>query len=134
MIRFSIDRIFGLVTLAGLTGACLTQGAVQAHFHLPVTAHWGNAVLAPGDYKIKVTDDISGRHPVLIEGQGITIHELPAVVDEGGPAGHSSLELVEVRGDYFIKEYKSSLAGKTFSFLVPKERGAKHSKTLEIEN
>lgn len=132
---FSINRIFGLVLLAGLAGACVSQAAVQARFHLPMTAQWGKTILTPGDYKIRVLDDItSGRNQIVIEGEGKSLHELPVAIDLRSASSPSSLELVEVNGNYFVREYKSGIAGKTFTFGVPKQTASRHTKTVQIAN
>jgi hypothetical protein len=132
---FPINRIFGFVMLAALAGACVSQAAVQARFHLPVTAQWGKTVLAPGDYKIVVLDDIaSGRNQLVIEGEGKSLHELPVAVDLRPASSPSSLELIEVNGNYFVREYKSGFAGKTFTFGVPKQVASHHTKTVQIAN
>ncbi|MBV8812593.1 MAG: hypothetical protein JO033_28300 [Acidobacteriaceae bacterium] len=50
----SMGRIVKFAALAAFVGAGLMQGAEQATFHLPFTAHWGHAVLEPGDYKLSL--------------------------------------------------------------------------------
>lgn len=131
----STNRILGAAMLAVLFGAATMQASVQATFHLPVTTHWGQATLAPGDYKILVQDGQSNLRNVMIQGQGRTVFALPLVADSNSSsAAHSHLELVERDGKYFIKEYCSQLEGKTYSFGVPKQLNPEKSITVEIKN
>ena len=115
-----MNRILGAAALGALLGAGCMQGAVQAHFHLPVTAHWGQSVLAPGDYKIKIMDLSAGPNQVVIEGQGKTIYQMVKMTDLDPLAHKSSLQLVERNGQYFVQSYRSGDVGKIFSFSVPK--------------
>jgi hypothetical protein len=126
-------RIFGLVAVAGLMAAG-SQAAVQARFHLPVATHWGATLLAPGDYKIRILDQTSGRNQVVIEGFGHTTYEMPIAVDMQLTSSPSSLQLVEVGGSYFVKEYRSAFVGRTYTFGVPKQIASHRSKTIEIAN
>ena len=116
----SINRVLGAVALAALLGAGCMQGAVQAHFHLPVTAHWGQAVLAPGDYKVKIMDLNSGPNQIIIQGEGKTFFAMVQNADDEALSKSNSLQLVKRDGTYFIKQYHSGYVGKTFSFNVPK--------------
>ncbi len=96
------------------------QGAVQAHFHLPITAHWGQAVLAPGDYRVKILDLNDGPNQIVIQGEGKTFYAMVRNTGDESLSGASSLQLVKRDGAYFIKEYRSGYVGKTYSFSVPK--------------
>jgi len=130
--NFSINRIFGFVALAGLAGACCSQAAVQASFHLPVSAHWGIATLAPGDYRIQVRDLTAGNKQVVIEGKGHTMYAMPVGVDRQDHLDKSSLQLVELNGDYFVRELRSETSGQTYTFQVPKQ--SHRVATVEIRN
>lgn len=129
----SIKSMFAFVAI-GLVGACTSQAAVQAKFHLPITAHWGKAVLAPGDYNIRISDLTSGRNQVLIEGEGNIIYEMPVAVDPLSTDSASSLQLVQTDGNYFVREYRSGFAGKTFTFGTPKQMASRHTKTVQMAN
>jgi hypothetical protein len=130
----SMNRVVGLLAFAGLMGACSMHAAVQARFHLAVPTHWGNAVLAPGDYKIKVPDLNAGPNELIIQGEGGNVYEMPLAVDQATSSKPSSLLIVEQDGAYFVKEYRCGLAGKTFSFGVPKLEASRHSKSVEVAN
>jgi hypothetical protein len=110
----------GAAALAALLGANCMQGAVQAHFHLPMTAHWGQAVLAPGDYKVKIMDLNSGPNQIVIQGEGKTFFARVDNADPEAVSNGNSLQLVKRDGQYFVKEYRSGYVGKAFSFHVPK--------------
>jgi hypothetical protein len=116
----SIGRIINFAALAAFVGTGLMQGAQQATFHLPVTAHWGKAVLEPGDYKMMLPAPSAGQREFLVQGPRQTVLELPLVTDVQNISSSSHLKLYEVNGDYFIRELSFGPEGKTFTFSVPK--------------
>jgi hypothetical protein len=131
----SLNRLFGALALAGLIGAGSMQASVQAQFHLPVAAHWGSAILKPGDYKILIRDLRFGPNQVVIQGEeGKAMYAMPLAIDPTSASGHSSLQLVERNGTYFVKQYRSASEGKTFTFRVPKLAPSEQSRSIEIEN
>jgi hypothetical protein len=121
---FKSSRILGLAALAvavGLTAA--PASAQQSTFHLPFVAHWGPAVLEPGDYKLSAPVEWSAIHLIQVSQHGHSSRMLPQSIDL--PHRHldrSSLELVNVNGVYFVRRYKSALTGQIFTFAVPKAR------------
>jgi hypothetical protein len=128
-----MNRLLGSAALVALLGAGCMQGAVQAQFHLPMRAHWGQAILAPGDYRVKILDLNSGPNQIVIEGQGKTVFQMVQNTDPNALSDKSSLQLVKRDGEYFVKAYKSGYVGKTFRFGVPKAAvGA--TETVEIAN
>lgn len=124
-------RILKIAALAGVIGVSCMQGAVQATFHLPVETHWGKDVLAPGDYRILVPDMLSGPHRVSIQGNGQTIYETVQAIDVDPQVSNPALKLIEHDGAYFVKEYRSGVAGATYSFGIPKTHGAVNGKLIE---
>ena len=125
--RFSKVRITSLTMAALLVSTGLMEGAEQAKFHLPVTAHWGQAVLLPGDYRILLPEPSLGQMNFRLVSASETLFELPLVTNEGSNPNASYLKLTAVDGTYFIREFSSAPSGKAFLFSVPKE---KHSREL----
>jgi hypothetical protein len=119
--KLSINRILPLLATA-LAVTATSQAALQAHFHLPVAAHWGPALLAPGDYNLAVLDSNSGPRNVVIRGEGRTAYAMSVIVEPLDSDTHSSLRLVKQGKDYFVREYRSGTIGKTYTFPVPKAR------------
>lgn len=118
--RIPLTHLFSLIALAASAGIGTMQGAQQATFHLSAPAHWGQALLMPGDYKLLTPDPSTGHAVFLVEGGGKSIYELPIV---SGDAQHSfassHLTLSEVDGSYFVHEFSSAVTGKTFIFAIP---------------
>ena len=135
----SLVRIFKVATLAAVGGTALMQAAQQATFHLSVVTHWGNATLQPGDYKMYLPDEAVNQHEVKVEGQGRTLYIFPLVADNEREEGGSRLDVSEVNGQYFVKDFFSSVSGKEYRFYLPKARNreeaaARRSTTAVVVN
>lgn len=119
--NFKSSPILGLVALAAGLGLTATSAsAQQATFHLPFAAHWGAAVLEPGDYKLSVPVESSGTHLIQVSEYGHSRRMLPQSMDVQGHLDGSSLEIVTVNGAHFVRRYKSAFTGQVFTFPVPK--------------
>ena len=101
--QFSTVRTMTLTALCALTVALPMNAAEQAKFHLPVQAHWGKAILEPGDYRVSLPAPSLGRTSFHVEGGGKTLLEMPQVTSYEGNAIPSHLKLTEVDGAYFIR-------------------------------
>jgi hypothetical protein len=122
----SIKSFFSLGVLVMTAAVGAAQAGVQAEFHLPFEAHWGNMTLAPGDYKISLpASSLDGRQ-FFVSTEGKSGYVLPLVADVNDTpipgSERGSLELVKVDGKLFVKRYRSIATGKTYSFIVPKLR------------
>jgi hypothetical protein len=117
-----LSRAVGLTAVAvGLGVIAVPASAQQAAFHLPFEAHWGSALLEPGDYRISIPTGESPSHIVHLFGAGKGSMVIPESTEIRRPTvDHSSLELVNVKGTYFVREYKSAPTGQVFTFGVPK--------------
>jgi len=131
--KASNTRILGLLAL-GLAVTASSQAGVQAQFHLPVAAHWGQALLAPGDYKLLISDAASGFSRVVIQGEGGTVCAMPLVADPKASNGSASLLLVKREGNYFVREYRSEVDGKTCTFGIPKRLAPGKPISIELKN
>lgn len=94
--------------------------AQQGKFTLPVEAHWGNAVLEPGDYRISGPAPTSTIGVIYIYGGGKAQMALPAVSDTQKLSGHSYLRLINVGGTYVVREFNSGYTGHSYTFGIPK--------------
>ncbi len=112
-------RTLQFATLTAVAGTALMQ-AEQATFHLPVAAHWGNAVLAPGDYRMELPDLALGHPQFRVEGDGKAVYALPKVTDFTRTSNSNYLKLSEVDGEYYVCGYTSGLDGKEYTFFTPK--------------
>jgi hypothetical protein len=115
------------------------HAAQHATFHLSVVTHWGSATLQPGDYKMYLPDEAVNQHQLKVEGQGKTVYLFPLVADSEREEGGSRLDLSEVNGQYFVKDFFSSASGKEYRFYLPKARNrqeavARHSATSVVVN
>jgi hypothetical protein len=119
-VNLSITRILNLAALTAFAGTGLMQAAEQATFHLPVTAHWGQMVLEPGDYKMSLPALSLGKIAFQVIGSDKSFFELPQSTTVNDPSNSSHLKLVVFNGSYFVREFTSGPTGKMFTFAVPK--------------
>jgi len=117
----SNNRLFGAATLAfGLALAVSHASANEATFKLPVLAHFGNAILPPGEYRMTVPSPITPINVIYLHGDGKVQATLPALTDTQELSDRSYLQLVNVGGTYFVAKYISGVSGKTYTFSIPK--------------
>lgn len=109
-----------LAAVAAFASAGLMQAAEHASFHLPVTAHWGQVVLEPGDYKMILPEPSTGQMEFVVRGAGTAVYESPLVATTQDVSNSSYLKLREIDGNYFIREFTSGPTGETFTFPIPK--------------
>lgn len=113
-----------LITVSAFVAA-LGLGASQANaqkttFYLPFQAHWGRAILNPGDYTLSVPDSASLSRIFYLQGAGRTQMAIPTIVSNEVTSGRSCLKLVNVDGTYYVQEYVSAARGTALKFAIPK--------------
>ncbi len=129
----SMKRIFsfGIMTMTIAAGAA--HAAVQAKFHLPFGARWGQMTLAPGDYKVLLPDRSLGSPQFVVKGDERTGYVQPIVTDNNNglvnDSSRSYLQFVKVNGTYFVAKYRSGATGQVFSFAVPNH---KHNEEQDV--
>jgi len=133
----SMRHIFSFGLLAMTIAAGSVHAAVQAKFHLPVGARWGQMTLAPGDYKVLLPEGSLGVRQFTVKGDAKTGYVQPVVTDDNdglvNESGGSYLQLVKVDGTFFIAKYRSGATGKMFSFAVPKhKKGTADDEVLKL--
>ena len=122
-----ISRISKFAAIAIFATSTLMQAAQQASFHLPVEAHWGNSVLAPGDYNIVVQLPSFGTTELKLEHEGKAVFELPLTTDVQRDSDANYLKLENINGQYFVTEFSSGQMGEKFNFSLP--RSIRHART-----
>lgn len=111
--------VLGFATVFSLIA--LPLSAQQARFTLPMEAHWGKAILPPGDYRLTVPTTVASPMGVMyIYGNGGTKMAMPAMTDIRPESKHSYLRLLNIDGTYVIREFSSGATGKTYTFGIPK--------------
>jgi hypothetical protein len=117
----SLARIAKCAAVAIMASTGIMHAAEHANFHLPVTAHWGLAVLVPGDYTMSLPVPSAGESSVRVAGDGRTVMAMPMTTDRQGTISKSSqLELWEVDGTYYVHQLSIGPDGRSFTFHVPK--------------
>ncbi len=113
-----VARITAFALGIGLTAIQLS--AEQGKFNLPVQAHWGHALLQPGEHTVQVPLPL-GQTIVYLGGGGSAQMAVPLTTSNTVGADRSSfLHLSKVNGEYYVDEYQSGLSGKRFIFPKPK--------------
>ncbi len=113
--RFTSVRVLALSVMA-----IASTAYGQATFHLPVSVHWGQATLAAGDYHMGTVEPGTSVPVFYVHDQSRGILEMAGRSDPEETGGKSYLKLVEVNGEYFVKEYISGAKGKKYYFMLPK--------------
>jgi hypothetical protein len=119
-----IARASALIIGVGLTA--LTLNAQQGEFHLPVQAHWGPAVLQPGEHTVRVPYSM-GQTLVSLSSNGDTQMAMPMTAELIPQSNRNYLRLVKVNGQYYVDFYQSGMTGKRYIF--PKPKAAQNGKS-----
>lgn len=120
--RVSLAHVINLAALVAFAGTATMQGADIARFHLSTPAHWGEAVLPPGDYTLILPALSLGRAAFRVEGDHKKMYEFPLTTDRSQRYSRSSyLTLAEINGAYYVRGFSSGPEGKTFTFSLPKQ-------------
>lgn len=117
--KFSLSRIIVLSTL-GLAVSLGSAYAGQATVHLPFGAHWGAAYMVPGDYRITLPEGGSPASIFYFQSKSQGGLAVAGIFSVGEPQDKSSLKLVNVNGEYYVKQYVVAANGKVFLFPTPK--------------
>ena len=120
--RFIKNRVFrfaGLGIALAMSASLALAG--QGTFTLPVEAHLGNVTLTPGDYRIITPEAVGGVNVVYVYGNGKLQATLPLGVGARPEPDRSYLELVDVGGNYFVRKYNAGVAGRAYTFDIPKK-------------
>lgn len=108
---------------AGLYLAMLaaSANAQQASFKLPMAAHWGGAVLQPGEYKVHFPNGSESMRVIEVSGNGKTLRFIPQVTAYArDPIEVGQLSLIGENGDYKVSSITDPIGNRTFTFSMPK--------------
>jgi hypothetical protein len=111
-------RVTALAAAVGL--GALQMSAQQGTFNLPVAAHWGNAVLQPGEHSVRIPIAPSGQKLVYLLSDRNTQMTVPLSSEPLTQSGRSYLHLVKINGTYYVDAYQSEINGAKFFFPKPK--------------
>ncbi len=121
-------RASALIVGVGLTA--LTLNAQQGEFNLPVQAHWGGAILQPGQHTVRVPEKL-GQTLVSLSSNADTQLAMPLTAELIPQSNRNYLHLVKVNGQYYVDVYQSGITGKRYIF--PKPKAAQSGKSGEAE-
>ncbi|MBV8572880.1 MAG: hypothetical protein JO319_19830 [Acidobacteriaceae bacterium] len=120
-----MNFFFNRIIIASLLSTAVTFAAgngsgEHASFHLPVQAHWGTAVLQPGDYRMVSPDLAFGQPTFVVRGADSGAFVIPLVTEASRVSKDCYLKLQQINGTYFVTEYLAGPAGTTYTFAAPK--------------
>ncbi|MGH9451756.1 MAG: hypothetical protein ACRD11_14665 [Terriglobia bacterium] len=118
-LRFFTVSVFmslALVLAAGISKATSSGGK----FTLPYEAHWGIAVLPPGDYTFTVISPSGSPRYLDVRGKRSGAYIFPLGTQIGTNARHSHLTLVTIGSNHFIERLVLKEVNTTFEFRIPK--------------
>lgn len=104
---------------AGLMASQANAQNATGTFKLPFQAHWGNAVLEPGEYTISLPSESTMSPIMQVSGQGKTIMVLMAVSGRT-ESGRSYLRVENIGQAHVIRELDYGATGRLIRFSVPK--------------
>ncbi len=113
------NRIFVFTALAiGIGLTAMQANAEQGTFNLPFQAHWGQAVLQPGEYSLQIPLPMGTTLIYLHSGDATEI-AMPMSTEFVNNPDRSYLHLSKVNGEYYVDEFQSA-SGKKFLFHKPR--------------
>ena len=109
--------VFALV--AGLGASQANAQDLRGTFTLPYQAHWGNIVLEPGQYVLRLSAGALTAPVIHITGQGKNVMILaPKSATAESERGYLRVE--NVGQTHVVREFNSGIGGQLFTFSVPK--------------
>jgi len=103
----------------GLGASVANAQGLRGTFNLPFQAHWGNAVLEPGEYALRLSRGASNFPLIYVSRQGKTIMVV-AGTSEKTESERSYLRIEDVGQVHVVREFSSGVAGTLYSFSIPK--------------
>jgi hypothetical protein len=111
-----VARIAAVAAGLGLTA--MTSMAQQGSFTLSAPAHWGKAILQPGEHIVNVPFS-PGHTTVNLITNGKTQMTTPLFTEMRSEPDRAYIHLVKVNGQYYVDTYQSA-AGQRYVFAKPK--------------
>jgi hypothetical protein len=103
----------------GLSATQANAQGLKGTFNLPFQTHWGQAVLEPGEYVVRLSAGLSMYPVIYVSGQGQTIMVSPGTYG-ATESERSYLRVENVGQTHVIREFRSAVAGELFTFPIPK--------------
>jgi hypothetical protein len=89
-------------------------------FSLSSTAYWGDTLLQPGEYTIKMDSDLTKTPVIRVRGDGVNVAVMAIPVSGQPLSSHSSLTLREFNGGFAVQGLDAGPLGETFHFGISK--------------
>ncbi|MGH9438355.1 MAG: hypothetical protein ACRD22_10780 [Terriglobia bacterium] len=112
----SVFMSLALLLAAGISKATSSGGK----FTLPFEAHWGIAVLPPGDYTFTVISPFGSPRYLDVRGKRSGAYIFPLSTEMGTNARRSHLTLVTIGRNHFIERLVLTEVNTAFEFRIPK--------------
>ncbi len=127
---FVVRAVLLAVCAVGLLSGVSKAETVRGTFKLPVEAHWGEMVLAPGDYEF-VVDTGSPARIVTIRSKdsGWRGMVLSAGFSDASSATGTSLKLGKSEDGMYVQTLYLNDAGVALNFATPKIKMTKLAKS-----
>lgn len=129
--RLSKVYSLGLIALCTLAIPASIQAAEQATFHLPFKAYWAGATLEPGDYQVALPAPSLNQSSFRVVGPSKTVFAFPQITDYHAAKIPSRLVLREIDGCYYVREFSSQAAGKSYTFATPRSHARQIAKAQD---
>ena len=118
---FVVRVVLFVVCAVGLFSGLAGAETVRGTFKLPVAAHWGKMLLAPGEYEF-VVDTASATRVVKITSKdtGWSGMVLASAVDDARTSSASLMTLAKSEDTTYVKTVYLNDAGVALEFSMPK--------------
>ncbi|SRR5712692_5947360 len=130
---FAVRLLFlGLCTF-GLLSASGQAETAHGTFQLPVEAHWGKMVLAPGEYEFSVSDDVAGRVVTVRSREtGSSGMVLPVSWSDVKSATGTMLMLTKSGEGEYVRALLLGDSGVVLNYAIPKPGMSKPEKETRL--
>ena len=126
---FAVRVVLFIVCAVGLFSALAGAETVRGTFKLPVTAHWGKMVLAPGEYDFYVdTGSITRVVTIHSKSEGWSGMILARTIDTAIASG-SQITLKKSGEDLYVQRLCLQDAGLALDFTMPNPAMTKLAKS-----
>ena len=130
---FAVRAVLFAVCAVGLLSAFAGAETVRGTFKLPVEAHWGKMVLAPGEYEFVVDTESSTRMvTVRLKDSGWSGMALSEGLSDTSSAEGASLVLAKSEEGMYVRTLYLNDMGVALNFAVPKMRMTKLAKSTTV--
>jgi hypothetical protein len=126
--NFSLRRALAL-SILGVAASIGSAYAGQATFHLPFNAQWGSLALSAGDYRLTVPEVGAPNSLFFLRGQSAASFRMAGGFQPSDNRGKAYIKLVNIDGEYFVREYISGVNGNAYWFQTP--NAAHHEQLAE---